>query len=133
MAPTVVYESDQGSMIDYPDNDYLEIRYYEASSDFTGDTFNRWGDVMAGVVEQSGRRHILIDAVQFGMNVEEMDVDWRDANTMPRLNEAGVKKLALIMPAGFPAIGAPPAPEGPADFPTAFFATRAEARTWLAS
>ena len=26
-----------------------------------------------------------------------------------------------------------PAPEGPADFPTAYFATRAEARAWLAS
>lgn len=61
-----------------------------------------------------------------------MDIDWRDTDSIPRLNAAGVKKIALIMPAGFPLIGAPPAPEGPADFPTAFFATRAEARAWLA-
>ena len=133
MAPTVVYEDDQGSMIEYPDDDYVEIRWYDASSEFTGDTFNRRQEVIASVVEQCGRPHILIDAVQFGMNAEDMDIDWRDANTIPRFNAARVKKQALIVPAGFPPVRASPAPEGPADFPTAYFATRAEARAWLSS
>ena len=133
MAPTVVYEDEQGSMIDYPKDDYVEIRWYDASSEFTGDTFNRRQEVIARVVEQCGRSRILIDAVQFGMNAEDMDIEWRDANTIPRFNAAGVKKQALIVPAGFPPIGAPPAPEGPADFPTAYFANRAEARAWLSS
>ena len=133
MAPTVVHEDEQGSMIDYPDDDYVEIRWYDASSEFTADTFNRRQEVIAGVVEQSGRSRILIDAVQFGMNAQDMDMGWRDTNTIPRINAAGVKKQALIVPAGFPPIGAPPAPEGPADYPTAYFATRAEARAWLSS
>ena len=53
---------------------------------------------------------MLIDAVQFGMNAEDMDVEWRDANTIPRMNAAGVKKQALIVPASFPPIGAPASP-----------------------
>jgi hypothetical protein len=133
MTPTVVYEDDQGPIIDYRDDDYLEIRWYDASSQFTADTFNRRQETIASEVEQSDRSHILIDAVQFGMNAENMDIDWRDANTIPRFNAAGVKKQALIVPAGFPPIGAPPAPEGPVDFPTAYFATRGEARAWLSS
>ena len=62
-----------------------------------------------------------------------MDGDWRDANIIPRYNAAGVKKFAFLMPAGMPAIGAPPAPEGPGEFPTAYFGTRAEARAWLSA
>lgn len=126
-------------MIDYPNDDYVEIRWYDASSEFTGEAFNRRQEVIAGVVEQCGRSHILIDAVQFGMSAEEMDIEWRDANTTPRFNAAGIKKQAIIVPAGFPPVGAPgrgaahEAPEGPADFPTAYFATRAEARAWLSS
>ena len=40
MKAAVVYEDKQGSMIDYPDDDYVEIRWYDASSEFTTDTFN---------------------------------------------------------------------------------------------
>jgi hypothetical protein len=30
------------------------------------------------------------------MNAENMEIDWRDANTIPRFNAAGVKKQTLI-------------------------------------
>ena len=133
MTGIIVYEDEQGSMIDYPDDDYVEIRWYDASSNFTTDTFNRWLEGFAGRVEQSKRSGILVDAVQFGMAMEHMDGDWRDANIIPRYNAAGVKKFAFLMPAGMPAIGAPATPEGPAEFPTAYFGTRADARAWLAS
>lgn len=133
MNATVVFEDHQGSLIDYPDDDYVEVRWYDGSSELTGQTFNQRQDVIANVVETCGRSNILIDAVQFGMRAEDLDVQWRDANTIPRLNAAGVKKQALVVPAGAPPIGASPAPEGPADFPTAYFATRAEARAWLSS
>ena len=123
MNARILHEDNYGSLIDHPDDDLLEVRWYDATSTFTGQTFNERQTVIADVVE----------AVQFGMNAEEMDVEWRDANTIPRMNAAGVKKQALIVPAGFPPIGAPPAPEGPADYPTAYFATRAEAQAWLSS
>lgn len=133
MKPSVLHEDSYGSLIDHPDEDYLEIRWYDASSSLTGDTFNRRQGVIADVAEQCRRSFVLIDAVQFGMSAEDMDVAWRDANTIPRLNSAGVMKQALIVPLGFPPIGAPPAPEGPADFPTAYFGTRADALAWLSS
>ncbi len=133
MQPHIVHEDTYGSLIDYPDDNYIEVRWYDASSAFTGDSFNDRLVVMADAIERCGRSGLLVDAVQFGMRAEDMDVTWRNANHIPRLNAAGVKKEALIVPAGFPPIGAPPAPEGPADYPTAFFATRAEARNWLGS
>jgi len=133
MQAQIVHEDVYGSLIDYPADDYLEVRWYDASSAFTGDGFNERQTVIADAVEACGRSTMLIDAVQFAMNAEDMDVAWRDANTIPRMNAAGIKKQALVVPADFPPIGAPPAPEGPAEFPTAYFATRAEARAWLAS
>jgi hypothetical protein len=129
--PIIVHEDTYGSLIDHPDDDYLEVRWYDATAGFTGDTFNQRQDLIAEAVEQHDRPAILIDAVQFGMDAHEMDIEWRDANTIPRLNNAGVRKQALIVPPGFPPIGAPPAPEGPANFPTAYFATRTDAQAWL--
>jgi hypothetical protein len=130
-SPTILHEDAYGSLIDYPDDDYIEVRWYDASVGFTGETFNQRQDVIAEVVEHQSRSNILIDAVQFGMDAAEMDMEWRDANTIPRLNNAGVQKQALIVPTGFPPIGAPPSPEGSANFPTAYFAARADARAWL--
>jgi hypothetical protein len=60
-----------------------------------------------------------------------MDGDWRDANIIPRYNKAGVRRFAFLMPEGMPAIGTPPAVEGPADFPTAYFGSRADALAWF--
>lgn len=133
MLPEIVHDDAYGSIIDHPDRDELEIRWYDGSAGFTGETFNRRCDLFADVVERCGRSTVLIDAVQFGMDASELDVEWRDTKVTPRLNAAGLKKIALIVPADFPPVGAPPAPEGPADFPTAFFATRDDARAWLAS
>ena len=133
MTANLIHEDIYGSVIDYPDNGYLETRWYDGSSAFTTESFNDRCVLFADLVEQSGRTKVLIDAVQFGMNAQDLDVEFRDTKVTPRLNAAGLEKIALIVPADFPPIGAPPAPEGPADFPTAFFATRSEARAWLAS
>jgi hypothetical protein len=62
-----------------------------------------------------------------------MDEPWRNANIVPRYNDAGITKFAFHMPAGMPAIGAPPAPEGPAHFPTGYFGTRSDALAWLST
>jgi len=32
MTATVVYEDEWGAMIDYPDDDYVEIRWYDATA-----------------------------------------------------------------------------------------------------
>ncbi len=65
------------------------------------------------------------------MDPAGLDMGWRDEQIIPRYNAAGVKKFAFLMPAAMPAIGADPAPEGPADFPTAYFAECTQAQAWL--
>ena len=133
MNPTVVYEDDYGSMIDYPDNDYLEVRWYDGSSVLTTETFSQRQAVIADVVEQCGRSGMLVDTLQLVMDPGEIDDDWRDANVTPRFNAAGVRKLALLVPAAVPLVGAAPMHQGPAEYPTAFFASRTDARSWLES
>lgn len=131
MTATVVYEDEWGAMIDYPDDDYVEIRWYDATARMDKEMFQRWLEGFAGGVEQCRRSGILVDAVQFRMDIANMDGDWRDANIIPRYNAVGVAKFAFLMPQGMPAIGADPVFEGPARYPTAYFGSRADARAWL--
>lgn len=130
---TAVYSDRWGDILDRPEEGCVEIRWHDTTSDMTRDDFHGFLDVFAGKVEASGRKGCLIDAVSFRMDFAQMDGAWRDQHIIPRYNAAGVRRFAFIMPAGMPAIGAEPAPEGPALFPTAYFGTRAEALKWLAS
>lgn len=132
MSATVVYNDDFGSIIDWADDDFVEIRWYDTTKAMTAEKFNDWLDAFAGEVERAGRAGVLVDAVQFRMDMSVMDMAYRDANIIPRYNAAGVKTFAFLMPAGMPAVGSPPAPEGPADFPTAYFDSRPDALGWLA-
>ena len=132
MGATVVYNDDFGSIIDWADADLIEIRWYDTTKDLTAEKFNDWLAAFASEVERAGRSGVLVDAVQFRMEMSVMDMAYRDANIIPRYNAAGVKRFAFLMPVGMPAVGAPQAPEGPAAFPTAYFDTRPAALAWLA-
>jgi hypothetical protein len=133
MTATIVYHDRYGATIDWPEDDYIEIRWYDTTAAMTGEEFNEWLSQFAGCVEAARRRGVLVDSVQFWMDMARMDAAWRDAHIIPRYNAAGVEKFAFLMPEGMPAIGGPPSHEGPADFPTAYFATRADALAWLGS
>ena len=126
-----LFEDDWGEVIDRPVAGYLEIRWYDTSADLTGDGFNALLARFAGFVEKHRRAGVLVDAIQFRMNPANMNLGWRDEHIIPRYNKAGLKRFAFHMPAGMPAIGSPPAREGPADFPTAYFGTRRETVAWL--
>lgn len=132
MATARIVHNDQwGEIIDHPDDDCVEIRWYDTTSDMSGDDFNRFLKTYAGQVEACGRANGLVDGVQFRMDMAKMSMGWRDEHIIPRYNAAGMKKFAFIMPEGMPAIGTAPAPEGPADFPTGYFGTRADALRWF--
>jgi hypothetical protein len=131
MTTTVVHNDRYGAVIDWAEENYIEIRWYDATAEMSGEDFNHWLERFAECVETARRSGVLVDSVQFRMDLNHMDAAWRDANIIPRYNAAGVQKFAFLMPEGMPAIAAQPAPEGPADFPTAYFATRAEALNWL--
>jgi hypothetical protein len=115
-----LYEDRCGEVFDRPSSDLVELRWFD------------WLSTFAGCVEKCGRTRVLIDSTSFRMNPALMDGEWRDANIIPRYNAAGVAKFAFHFPEGMPLIGAPPAPEGPARFPTAYFGRRQDALDWLA-
>jgi hypothetical protein len=132
-AVTHVYEDRFGAVIDHADAGYLEVRWYDTTEDLSKQQFEDWLAGFAGAVEHLRRAGILIDGTSFLMDPGNNDMEWRDANIVPRYNAGGVRKFAFHMPEGMPAIGAPPEPEGPATFPTAYFARRQNALDWLAS
>ena len=131
MASSILYEDMWGEVIDRPDQDFVEIRWYDSTSEIDADTFNDWLSGFAGVVEHAGRSGVLVDSVVFGMPMETMDWEFRNTQIIPRYNAAGVQRFAFILPAGSPPIGSDPYIDGPAQYPTAYFGARADAIGWL--
>ena len=127
----VLHEDEWGEILDRPDEGLLEIRWYDSTADLDGQGFNRFLAVFADFVLDRRRPRVLVDSTAFKMDPAKMDLNWRNVNIIPKYNAAGVERFAFHVPTGMPAIGSPPAPDGPADFPTAWFASRREAIAWL--
>ncbi len=132
MANEEIVHSDRWGEIIARDG-YVEIRWFDSTVDMEAADFNAFLSQFATAIERAGQRGCLVDATSFHMGMDKMEMGWRDEHIIPRYNAAGVTKFAFHMPAGMPAIGKPPAPEGPAQFPTAYFGTRANALAWLSS
>jgi hypothetical protein len=127
----IVYEDRWGEVIDRPAEDLLELRWFDTTAAMSHDEFQRWLATFAGCVETCARARVLVDSTSFTMNPQDMDGPWRDANIIPRYNAAAVTRFAFHMPTGMPMIGAEPAPEDPARFPTGYFGSREDALNWL--
>ena len=127
----IVYGDEWGEIVDRPDLGHIELRWFDTTVAMTKVGFQEWLGIFAAQVEAMRRTRVLIDTTSFALARENMDSEWRDKNIIPRYNDAGVTKFAFHMPAGMPLIGAPPVPEGPARFPTAYFGTRQSALAWL--
>jgi hypothetical protein len=126
-----LYEDRWGEIIDRPTAELVELRWYDTTAAMSAAQFQDWLATFAGHLEQLHRPRVLVDGTRFMMDPANLNTEWRDANIVPRYNAAGVRRFAFLFPDGMPAIGAPPAPEGPATFPTAYFARRPEALDWL--
>ena len=133
MTSTIMWEDGYGEVIDRPHADLIEIRWYDTTSRLGAAEFQDWLTRFAGSVEEAGRTAILTDSTAFRMDIGNMSGDWRDANIIPRYNQAGVMKFAFVMPQGMPAVGAPPTHEGPATYLTAYFDSRQAALAWIAA
>jgi hypothetical protein len=127
----LVYSDNWGDVIDRPSDNCVEIRWFDTTSAMNGADFNAFLADYASQIEACGRGNALVDSVQFKMDMTKMDRGWRDQNIIPRYNAAGLRKFAFIMPPSMPAIGTAPAKEGPANFPTGYFGSRADALAWL--
>lgn len=126
-----IYEDRWGEIFDRSSADLVELRWFDTTREMSAGQFRDWLTTFATHVGQRRRTRILVDGTSFQMSPANMDAAWRDANIIPRYNEAGVKKFAFHMTAGMPAIGAPPSFEGPGKFPTGYFGTREDALNWL--
>jgi hypothetical protein len=132
-AVTQVYEDRFGAVLDHVDDGYLEIRWYDTTEAMSEGQFQDWLAGFAGEIERRRPSCVLVDNTSFLMDPANSNGEWRDKNIVPRYNSGGVRKFAFHMPEGMPAIGSPPALEGPASYPTAYFARRQAALDWLAS
>ncbi|MCZ6892582.1 MAG: hypothetical protein O7H40_00870 [Gammaproteobacteria bacterium] len=128
---TLVFCDQYGDIIDRAEDGFIEIRWFDSTDAMSGEEFQSWLERFVLELERLERQRVLVDTTQFRMNPAQMNTDWRDQSIIPRYNAAGVERFAFHMPAGMPAIGAEPGPEGPAVFPTAYFGTRADALSWL--
>jgi hypothetical protein len=130
-ASVIVYEDKWGEIVDRPDAQVVEIRWYDTTRAMARADFEQWLTTFADYVERLRRPGVLVDRTSFLMDPANSNSEWRDANIVPRYNAAGVKKFAFHVPEGMPGIGAPPAVEPPAAFPTGYFGSRQEALNWL--
>jgi len=77
---------------------------------------------------------ILIDATEFRHRPGPDIMEWRNNAILHRYGSAGVRKFAFHAPPGAPGTmeaGGKEQVDGPAVFPTAWFAERQHARDWL--
>ena len=69
-----LYSDQWGDILDRPEDDCVEIRWFDTSADMSGDDFNEFLGTYAGHVEICGRRGALVDAVQFRMDFAKMNL-----------------------------------------------------------
>ena len=107
--PTEVASTEYGVIVHHDEWNSLELKWLPTTKDAT-EFLHRWTDDMMA---------------------------WRDKEIIPHYNAGGVTKFAFIagQSVPFPTVesGADPAPEGPATFPTGWFASRDRAYQWLAT
>ena len=125
----VVAENEWGRVIHHPRRAVLELRWHEDVT-MSDSGFMATLCLLAHRAEGLSPPAILIDATHFRHRFGDGVMEWRNQTVIPRYGAAGVRKFAFVMPSGFPRIGAESV-EGPAVFPTAWFASRSDALRWL--
>ena len=121
-----------GAIIHHEQEHILELRWLP--SQMTDGAFKATLALFAWQAETVRPSFLLIDATQFRHQFGEGVMQWRDDYIIPRYGAAGTRKFAFHVPAGFPGTmetGGKEVLEGPAIFPTAWFAERVHALEWL--
>ena len=136
--PVEVARNQWGAILHHPEWRTLELKWFPATRQMSDDDFKTTTELYASQAEQlKPIQFMLIDATEFFHTFADPGtLAWRDEHIIPRYNAAGVTKFAFHMPPDTPNTvesGAAPAVEGPAAFPTGWFASRERAEQWLAS
>ena len=133
---TEVASTEYGVIIRYDDWNALELRWLPTTKDATEAQARDTMALFAAETEKRKPRFLIVDTTEFLHRWADDMMAWRDKEIIPHYNAGGVTKFAFITGEGFPfptvESGADPAPEGPAAFPTGWFASRDRAYQWLA-
>lgn len=113
-----------------PERRVLELQWSEATANMSEADFRRVISRLAEHAEEHPGQNLLVDVRHFAHRPASDFDSWRDTNIIPRYNAANVKKEAFLFPSGA-APTAPPAPEGPASFPTGRFDSREQIDAWF--
>jgi hypothetical protein len=133
----IVADDPWGQVVFYAEWNSLELKWLPSTADATDADLKRTMEVFAQQAVNRRPRTLIVDTTEFHHAWGDGMMQWRDAEIIPRYNEAGVAKLAFIANPSYPGptveTGAAPASEGPAKFPTGWFKTREATYRWLGS
>ena len=130
---TQVTSNDWSAILHHEDKSLLELKWLPSTASMGDGGFKATLMQLAWQAETLRPATLMIDATDFAHEFGEGVMEWRDDHVIPRYSAAGIRKFAFLAP-GFPDTaenGAAEAYEGPATFPTAWFAERANALDWL--
>jgi hypothetical protein len=116
--------------------DAVELRWSEETKAISEDQFRAGIERLAKLLETERVPNVLIDVTDFAYRPSQEFPPWRDRFIIPRYNAAGVKKFAFLVLANATHTvenGYPPAVEGPGQFATGYFASRAAVVAWFES
>ena len=136
MTDNVVASDQWGQLIFYDEWNTLELKWLPTSSDATEAQARGTMALFAAETEKRKPSALIVDATEFLHRWADDMMAWRDKEIIPHYNAGDPAKFAFITGEGvpFPTVetGADPAPDGPATFPTGWFASRDRAYQWLA-
>ena len=137
MPEEIVAKDEWGHIVYYDEWNSLELRWLPSTAGATDADLKTTMEMFAQQAVDRRPNTLIVDTTEFFHAWGDGMMQWRDAEIIPRYNQAGVAKFAFIANAGFPGPtvegGAEPATEGPATFPTGWFKTREAAYRWLVS
>jgi hypothetical protein len=137
MPEEIVAKDQWGQIVFYDEWNSLELKWLPSTATATDSDVKSTMVLFAQEAVNRKPRTLIVDTTEFRHQWGEGMMQWRDAQIVPRYNQADVSKFAFIAGPNYPGPtvegGAAPAPEGPANFPTGWFKSREAAYEWLAS
>ena len=133
--PQQVASDDWATVTYHPDWNTLELTWGVQTRSMSDDGFKQTLQMFAEQGLKFRPSSMIIDSVDFYHEVGAGTMSWRNQHIVPLYNEAGVQKFAFLVSDHAPGTvekGGTPAPDGPAQFPTAWFETRDRLYAWLA-
>lgn len=125
-------ENPWGEIVHHSADGILELRWLPTK--MTDAAFMATLALYATEAERVRPAFLLIDATQFHHHFASGVMQWRDDCIIPRYGAAGARKFAFHVSAAFPntmEAGGKEVFEGPAIFPTRWFAERQHAIDWF--